>query len=171
MIPKEIIAYSLLISAPINGWNLEVMTTNWPGYWIFQISHELENQPSLAMLINLDNLALICQAMRSCIDKAYKPSISSRQETMIVMAASQLPTPENDKGAVTIMSEWASDPTLTIIYYRGGQGDGNRISQSLALDDAMDLSNMLAKVYNSFEDKKNWEPRATNEVSSGSSED
>ena len=69
------------------------------------------------------------------------------------------------------MSEWAVDPILTIIYYRGGQGDGNRISQSLALDDAMNLSDMLAKVYNGFEDKENWNPKATNERSSGSSKD
>ncbi len=157
MIPKEIEAHDLLVEAPISGWKLEVMSTNWPGYWIIQLSQE--GSHPLALLIRLDNLAGICCAMRSCIDTANNPEGYSRAKTMFVTAASNLPTPSNDKGAVTVMSEWSAEPIMVLSYYRGGHGEGNVIRQELALDDAMRLSDMFATVYSRFPDKQTWEPR------------
>jgi hypothetical protein len=36
MIPKEIEADELVVEALISNWKLEVMSTNWRGYWILQ---------------------------------------------------------------------------------------------------------------------------------------
>lgn len=157
MIPREIEAHDLLIQAPISGWNLQVMSTNWAGYWIVQLS--TKNSPPLALLIHLDNLASICQAMRSCIDTANQPSGYPRATTMLVTAASQLPTSENDKGAISILSEWSAEPIMVLNFYRGGHGKENAIRQALALDDAMKLSDLFASIYNDFQDKQEWKPR------------
>jgi hypothetical protein len=162
MIPREITANELLIEiieAPTTQWTLQVMSTNWVGYWILQLSHR--QQPPFALLIHLDNLAAICRAVRSCIDTAQTPQQFPGAETMFVTAASQLPTQKNEKGAVTVMSDWSSEPFLVLSYYRGGgHGDGNVIRQALTLDDALKISDLFTAVYNEFADKKDWKPRA-----------
>lgn len=152
MIPKEVQANELLIEAPISGWTLQVMSTNWAGYWILQLTRL--GHPPLALLMHLDNLSDICRAIRSCIDAASNPENYPRAKTMFVTAASDLPTQVSDKGAVSVMTEWNSDPIMVLSYYRGGHGEGNIIRQVLALDDAMKLSDMFATVYNRFSDKQ-----------------
>ena len=141
----------------ISDWMLEVMSTNWPGYWIIQLRQE--GHHSLALLVHLDNLAGICRAMRSCIDAASNLDVHPQAKTMFVTAASNLPTPSNDMGAVAVMSMWSAEPIIVLSYYRGGHGDGNVIRQGLALDDAMRLSDMFTTIYNQFPDKQAWEPR------------
>lgn len=157
MIPRDVEADELLIEVPVSGWTLQYMSTNWPGYWILQLAHH--DQPPLALLTDFSHLTAICQAMRSCIDAARNPGHFPRAETMLVTAASELSTPTNDEGAVSVMTEWSSDPVMVISYYRGGRGDGNVIRQALAIDDAMALYNLFATVYNRFPEKRSWKPR------------
>ena len=157
MIPPEVKANELLIEAPISDWILQVMSTNWLGYWILQLVQK--GQPQHAILISLDNLVTICEAIRSCIDTAVNSESNSKAKAMFVTAASNLPTQMNDNGAVTVMADWSSDPVIGVSYYGGEHGEGNVIRQALALDDAMRLSDMFATVYNRFPEKKSWKPR------------
>jgi hypothetical protein len=90
VIPPEIMARDLMFAAPMNGWRLELKSTNWIGYWIVQLtseSHEL-----VEMLITFDHLTAICTGMRACIDVADDPSQYPGATTMLQRVAVDLPT-------------------------------------------------------------------------------
>lgn len=161
MIPSEIQANELMFDALISDWKLEVMSTNWSGYWIVQLTQQAKNP--LVLLIDLDNLAAICQAIRSCIDTARDTKNYPRSKTMYITAASRLPTQTNDEGAITVLSIWESQPVLVINYFRGGHSEDNVIRQGIALLDAIRLSDLFATVYNGFPGKQNWTPKLTKE--------
>ncbi|MEI8064047.1 MAG: hypothetical protein WCH84_08280, partial [Verrucomicrobiota bacterium] len=93
MIPKEIGAIQGLFETNISDWRLELMTTNWVGYWMLQLSNK--KQKPLAFLIDLDNLAAVCQGLRKCIDATKSSDFNlPRTSTIIITCASQLHTPD-----------------------------------------------------------------------------
>jgi len=157
MIPAELEAKDLRFDAFISEWKLEVMSTNWHGYWILQLTHR--NNPPLALLIDLDNLAAIVRSVQSCINAARDPNSYPGAKTMYVTAATGLPTQSNDEGAVTVLGEWKSEPFIVLNYFRGGHGEGTIIRQALAVDDAMRLSDLFAVVYNECPHKESWKAR------------
>ena len=97
-------AHDLRFAALFSDWRLELMSTNWLGYWIIQLTSE--NHKPLAMLINLDHLTAICTSMRLCIDTANNPSQYPGATTMLQRVAVDLPTQDNTDGAITILSDW-----------------------------------------------------------------
>jgi hypothetical protein len=158
MIPKEVEADELLIKAQISDWLFQLMSSNWAGYWIVQLSND---EKSLPMLIDLDHLAGFCSGLKKCIDAHKNPNyVAAKITSMIEIVASKLATPFNDEGSISITSNWESDPFITLNFYNN-RNDSNKlvIRQSLHNADAMDFYNLLAGVYNDFPDKSNWEPR------------
>ena len=158
MIAKEVQGRVLEAEALIDGWRLELISTNWNGYWIIQLSSK--GQPTLAMLIHLDQLSAICTGLRLCIDVTRDSSRYPRAKTMYRTVAVDLPTNANNEGAITIISDWTTEPVVLISYYRSNlRVEGNVIKQGLHADDAMRLYDRMAGVYNAFSDKQNWAPR------------
>jgi hypothetical protein len=158
MIPREIESEQCLFQATICEWRLEVSSTNWSGYWIVQLAHRKEKP--LALLIDLDNLAAICQGLRKCIDVMSTPDLYPRATMMLDTCARELHTPDGSGGAIMVVSEWESTPIVSLRYYRGGHGAGNVIEQSLYVDDAMRLYDMFAQVYDAFPNKQAWTPKS-----------
>lgn len=79
---------------------------------------------------------------------------------MVQTVAVELPTSVNDEGAMTIFAEWQTDPVIAVNYYRGKSASGGAvIRQALHADDATELYNRVAGVYNKFPDKQSWERR------------
>lgn len=158
MIPKEIEANELLIKADISNWLFQLMSTNWAGYWIVQLTN---GDKSLPMLIDLDHLIGFCSGLKKCID-AHKNSnyVAAKITGMNEIVASKLATPFNDEGSISITSDWESDPFITLNFYNNRK-DSNKlvIRQNLYNADAMKFYDLLAGVYNAFPDKSNWEPR------------
>lgn len=159
MIPKEIEAIKRLLEANISGWHLEVLSTNWLGYWIVQL--DSKGQRHLALLIDFDNLTAICMGLRQCINAASPgwSGVDGGAKTMFVTCARKLKTSEGNDGAITVISQWESKPIVELRYYRGGTHTRDTVDQALYIEDAMRLSDMLADLYNSFPDKQNWAPR------------
>jgi hypothetical protein len=158
MIPKKVEADELLIKAKISDWLFQLLSTNWTGYWIVQLSN---SEKSLPILIDLNHLIGFCNGLKKCIDAHSNPNyVAAKITSMIEIIASNLPTPFNDEGSISITSNWESDPFITLNFYNN-QKDSHKlvIRQSLYNADAMDFYNLLAGVYNSFPDKSNWEPR------------
>lgn len=158
MIPKEIEADVLLVEAVISEWRLQIISTDWPGYWIVQLSSK-EGEP-LALFIHLDQLASICIGFRACIDASTNPSRHIGVTNMVQMVATELPTSVSDEGAITIFAEWATDPIITLNFYRGKKSSTQAaIKQVLHANDAMVLYDHIASVYNKFPNKQSWERR------------
>jgi len=159
VIPSEIMAHDLRFAALFSDWRLELMSTNWLGYWIIQLTSE--NHKPLAMLINLDHLTAICTSMRLCIDTANNPSQYPGATTMLQRVAVDLPTQDNTDGAITILSDWQERPYLNINYYRHRKvgRERARITQAFSIEDAERLYNFFATVYNQFPEKGAWTPR------------
>jgi len=159
VIPKEIQADVTLIEAMISEWRLEVMSTNWSGYWIIQLARK-GAQP-LALLVHLDQLAAICTGLRMCIDAAKNPSLHPGATTMHRLVAVDLPTQIGNEGAITITSGWDSTPVVMLRYHRDKRSSGDQvIRQGLHADDAMDLYDLIVGVYNKFPMKQSWKARA-----------
>jgi hypothetical protein len=158
MIPKDLEANELLVEALISKWRLELLSTNWPGYWLVQLSSE--GQDPLALLIDLDQFSNFCQALRRCIDAASKISPIPRGTQMLQTAATELPTQTTGSGAITVLADWETEPLIVLSYYRGGPSPSrNTIRQMLHANDAMDLYDLLAAVYNNCPNKQSWEKR------------
>lgn len=157
MIPSSVIADELMLAAVINDWRLEVISTNWGGYWIIQLTSE--NNKPLAMLISFDQLTAICTGIRACIDAADNPSHYPGARTMFQSVAIDLPTQENNQGAISVLSSWEKSPHLVINYYRSRQAGGEVIRQGTSIEDAKELYNLFANIYNRFPAKKTWTPR------------
>ncbi len=155
MIPKEIEANDILVEAIISGWRFEIISTNWLGYWIVQLSSK-EGKP-LALLIHLDQLASICNGLRTCIDASRNPSRHPGVTNMVQTVAVELPTSVNDEGAMTIFAEWTTDPVIALNYYRDKRASGRAaIRQALHANDAMELYDRIVWVYNKFPNKQSW---------------
>lgn len=154
MIPANIIADELLISALISGWRLEVMSTNLVGYWIFQLTKQ--DDDSLAILINFDHLAAFCNGMRACIDATDDSSQYPRATGMFQTVAVDLPTQKNGDGGISLVSDWKEVPHLTISYYRARKIPGAVIRQTVSIKDARALYDFFAKIYNDFPNKQDW---------------
>lgn len=158
MIAKEVQGKVLEVEALIDDWRLQLISTNWNGYWIIQLLSK--GQPTLAMLIHFDQFSAICTGLRLCIDAAKDPSQYPRAKTMYRTVAADLPTNANDEGAITIVSDWTTEPVVLINYYRSNlRTEGNVIKQGLHADDAMRLYDRLAIVYNAFDGKQGWTQR------------
>jgi len=158
MIPKEVEADELLIKAEISDWLFQLMSTNWTGYWIIQLSN---SEKSLPMLMDLDHLIGFCSGLKKCIDAHKNPNyVAAKVTSMIEIIASKLATPFNEEGSISITSNWESDPFIALNFYNNLK-DSNKlvIRQSLYNADAMKFYDLLAGVYNAFPDKSNWEPR------------
>jgi hypothetical protein len=162
VIPPDIMARDLMFAAPMNGWRLELKSTNWLGYWIIQLTSE--SHEVVEMLITFDHLTAICTGMRACIDVADDPSQYPRATTMLQRVAVDLPTQvtqKNTDGAISILSGWEEAPYLNINYYRSSNVDSPAITQALSIEDAHGLYNFFANIYNQFPAKKTWAPRHT----------
>jgi hypothetical protein len=159
VIPPEITAHDLMFAAHINDWRLELKATNWLGYWIIQLTNE--SHEGVDMLINFGHLTAICTGMRACIDVASNPSQYPRATTMLQTVAVELPTHENNDGAITILSDWEESPYLNINYYRSRNVESPRITQTISIEDAQGLYNLFANIYSEFPAKKTWTPRHT----------
>jgi hypothetical protein len=158
MIPIEIKPNELLIKAEISNWLFQLMTTNWSGYWIIQLS---SGQKKFPILIDLDHLIKICSGLKKCIDAQKNPLYEVAKITsMHEIVASKLATPFNDDGSISISSNWESEPIITMNFYNN-QKDSDQpiIRQSLYQSDAMKFYDLLAGVYNSFPNKSDWKAR------------
>ena len=156
MIPKDIKADVLLYQALISDWQLQVMSTNWSGYWIIQLISK--KQRPLAMLIHLNNLAAICNGLRLCIDAAKNPSKYPGVKTMYQTLARELPTSHNNDGAMSVVSEWKTEPVVLLSYYGGRSRSDGVIKQGLHVDDALEFYNCLSVIYEQFPNKQDWVP-------------
>lgn len=158
VIPKEITANELLIDTEISNWLFQLMTTNFLGYWILQLS---KDSKCLALLLDLESFNGFCTALKKCIDGPSNSTYSAAQiSNMYEIAASELSNPFNDDGAISILSNWESDPYITLNFYNNSEGVNKLvIRQSLYIPDAMQLYNLLASVYNNFPDKLTWTPK------------
>jgi hypothetical protein len=158
MIPKEATANELLIEAEISNWIFQLMSTNWSGYWIIQLSNGEKNLP---LLIDLDVLARFCSGLRKCIDAQTNINYAAANITdMYEIVASKLSNPFNDEGSISITSQWDSEPFITVNYY-DNRIDENRLTirQSLISQDAKKFYDLLANVYNAFPNKSSWSKR------------
>ena len=161
VIPKEIAAQDIEITAPISGWLLQFMSTNWSGYWILQLTKEQQNP--VAMLLNLDHLTNICIGMRKAIDAALNPESFPHVTMMNVKIADNILTNLSDSGSITVISEWNCDKIATINYYPSTDRIGI-VRQTLYIADAMELCDMFSCVYNKFPDKHTWIPKSITPV-------
>jgi hypothetical protein len=158
MIPKEIEADELLIKAEISDWLFQLISSNWSGYWIVQLSND---EKSLPMLIDLDHLVGFCSGLKKCIDAHKNPNyVAGKITSIFEIVASKLATPFSNEGSISITSNWESDPFITLNFYNN-RNDSNKlvIRQSLYNADAMKFYDLLAGVYNAFPNKSNWEAR------------
>ena len=157
MISAEVKARDVMMDAIINEWKLETISTNWPGYWIVQLTRP--GHQFMALLVDLESLAGVCRAISQCIDAARDPSSYPGAKTMYVTAASGLPTTASNEGSISVMSEWESIPCLTTNYYSGARGKDSVIRQSLDIEDAMKLCDLYTRIYLDFPGKERWSPR------------
>ena len=158
MIPKEVEANELLIEAEISDWLFQLMSTNWPGYWMVQLSN---GQKSLPMLIDLDNLVGFCSGLKNCIDAHKNENYKAANVTsMYEIVASKLSNPFNDEGSISITSDWESTPHITVNYY-DNRNDENKLTirQYLINEDAKNFYDLLAAIYNAFPNKSSWEKK------------
>lgn len=158
MIPKDVVANELLIEAEISNWIIQLISTNWSGYWIIQLSNGKKNLP---LLIDLDILAGFCNGLRKCIDAQTNINYAAANITdMYEIVASKLSNPFNDEGSISIASKWDSEPYITINYY-DNRRDENKITirQSLVIEDAKKFYDLLVNVYNNFPNKSSWVKR------------
>ncbi len=158
MIPKEVTANELLIEAEISNWIFQLMSTNWSGYWIIQLSNGEKNLP---LLIDLDILARFCSGLRKCIDAQTNINYAAANITdMYEIVASKLSNPFNDEGSISITSQWGSEPFITLNYY-DNRIDENKLTirQSLISQDAKKFYDLLANVYNAFPNNSSWSKR------------
>jgi hypothetical protein len=158
MIPKEVTANELLIEAEISNWIFQLMSTNWSGYWIIQLSNGEKNLP---LLIDLDVLARFCSGLRKCIDAQTNINYAAANITdMYEIVASKLSNPFNDEGSISITSQWDSEPFIMVNYY-DNRIDENKLTirQSLISQDAKKFYDLLANVYNAFPNKSSWSKR------------
>lgn len=157
MILKEITADKLLLQVQLPEWRQQIMSTNWSGYWLVQFVSD--SAKPLVMLINLDQLAAFCTALRQCIDVAVDPSQYPRTSTMYQSAASGVPTALNNEGAISVVSSWEAEATVLLSYYFGRARSDGVIRQELYVNDAMELYNRLSIIYNEYPDKQSWVPQ------------
>lgn len=155
MIPSDIRVEALVYEVTIGLWRLEIMTTQWNGYWICQLSRP-EHRP-LAMLIDLDDLTGICLGLRSCINNAHQKPVKTTQ--MYTFLARGLPTQSSDAGAISATAEWKADQpeTVTLCFYPGDRSEN--IYLAMALKDAMRVCDAFSIQYNETSDKQAWTPR------------
>lgn len=157
MIPKEITADKLLLEVQIPEWRQQIISTNWSRYWLVQFSSK--SAKPLVMLLNLDQLAAFCTALRQCIDIAMNPSQYPRASTMYQTAVSGVPTLMNHEGTISVVSSVEPEASVSISYYFGRARSDGVIRQGLYLDDAMEFYNRLSTIYNEFPDKQAWRSR------------
>jgi hypothetical protein len=170
LIPSEIIAKNLLFEVYFTDWRFEWMSTNWCGYWIAQLKND--RGEALAFLLHLDNLAAICRGLRACIDTALNPASYPRATTMFQTVAINLPTTKSNDGGIAIVSEWQTEPLVMFFFYpdRKVEQHSSRIIQGLAVEDAQDLYNFFARVYNEFPEKHTWVPQKPTVIESSTTD-
>ena len=66
MIPKEIEPVDLLIKVEIEEWKFELISTNWSGYWLVNLSNF--KKEFLSFLIDLEVLIAFCNSLKKCIN-------------------------------------------------------------------------------------------------------
>jgi hypothetical protein len=160
LIPAEIIAENLIFEVHFTDWHFEWMSTNWHGYWIAKLRND--RGEAIAFLLHLENLAAVCQGLRACIDTALNPSSYPRATQMFQTVAINLPTTKSNDGGIAIFSDWETAPIVVFFFYPdrkiGQRSSLRRITQGLGIEDAQDLYNFFAKVYNEFPEKHSWAP-------------
>lgn len=159
MIPKEIEPVDLLIKVEIEEWKFELISTNWSGYWLVNLSNF--KKEFLSFLINLDELIALCNSLKKCINAPKNADYKAAEIfNLYEIVASGLPTPFNDEGAISILSDWQENPAITLNFYNNREKpDQLTARQSLMLDDAMEFFNLIAQVYNKFQDKHTWKSK------------
>ena len=59
-----------------------------------------------------------------------------------------------------IREDWQENPVITLNFYNHREKpDELTARQSLMLNDAMEFFNLIAQVYNKFQDKHTWKPK------------
>jgi hypothetical protein len=159
MIPKEIEPVDLLIKVEIDEWKFELISTNWSGYWLVNLSNTKKDLVSV--LIDLDELIAFCNSLKKCINASKNADYKAAEIfNLYEIVASGLPTPFNDEGAISILADWQENPVITLNFYNNREKpDELTARQSLKLDDAMEFFNLIAQVYNKFQDKHTWKPK------------
>ncbi len=135
MIPHAIETDATDVESLISDWHFEMMTTSWPGYWIVQLTKK--GASPLAMLLNLNELGNFCAGLRECVKAAQSKQPKPAPQAMARLVAENLPTPSNDEGAIQILADWASTPTVAICFYGNRRVSGKEvIRQNLHAADA-----------------------------------
>lgn len=159
MIPKEIEPVDLLIKVEIDEWKFELISTNWSGYWLVNLSNSKKDLVSV--LIDLDELIAFCNSLKKCINASKNADYKAAEIfNLYEIVASGLPTPFNDKGAISILADWQENLVITLNFYNHREKPEELTARlSLMLDDAMEFFNLIAQVYNKFQDKHTWKPK------------
>ena len=158
MIPPAIETDVTEIEALISDWRFEMMTTSWPGYWIVQLSKK--DASPLAMLLNLNGLENFCVGLRECINAAQTKLSKSAPHSMARLIAENLPTQSNDEGAIQIIADWGSTPSVAICFYRNRTVSGKEvIRQYLDASDAAEYFGHFEKAVDRMPNRQSWVPR------------
>jgi len=116
MIPKEIEPVDLLIKVEIEEWKFELISTNWSGYWLVNLSNSKKDLVSV--LIDLDELIAFCNSLKKCINASKNADYKAAEIfNLYEIVASGLPTPFNDEGAISILADWQENPVITLNFY------------------------------------------------------
>jgi hypothetical protein len=146
------------IEALISDWRFEMMTTSWSGYWIVQLSQK--GASPLAMLLNLKGLENFCAGLRECVKAAQSKLPKPAPQAMVILVSENLPTQSNDEGAIQIIADWGSKPSVSICFYRNRKVSGKEvIRQFLDASEAAEYLGYFERAYDRMPNKQSWVPK------------
>lgn len=149
MIPKEIGAIEIAVSAQFHQCLLEFFSTDHREKWILQLRHKQKG--NIAFLLDTDNFVAFCFGLKDCIDSALSKSSHPGANMILNTVGRNLISNLADEGAISIIGSWDGDPNIQFNFYPDQKRCDSRITLVYMLDDAMKLYNLFSVVYNERE--------------------
>lgn len=146
MISRDIEAIETLVAAHFNpGGLLEFFSTNKPGNWILQLTHETKKP--IALLLSNENFYALCTGLKQCIDTAMDSSNYPNAKVMTNTIAVDLPSTTSESGAILFTSSWDSDPVVQFKFYSNTKNRDLEIDFVYYLEDAKRLFDLFFIAY------------------------